>query len=63
MDGKSFPECSVSTGVPQRSILGSSLFCLCINDLDDVICGIFIYVDDSALYFKFDQASELWHYS
>ena len=32
-----------------------------INDLlDDVICNIAIYADDSTLYSKCDQASDLW---
>ena len=32
-----------------------------INDLpDDVICNIAIYVDDTTLYSKCDQASDLW---
>ena len=31
------------------------------NDLfDDVLCGIAIYADDTTLYFKCDQASDLW---
>ena len=36
-------------------------FLLYINDLpDDVICNIAIYVDDTTLYFKCDQSSNLW---
>ena len=31
-----------------------------INNLDDVICNIAIYVDDTTLYSKFDHASDLW---
>ena len=32
-----------------------------INDLpDDVICNIAIYDDDTTLYSKYDQASDLW---
>ena len=42
------------------SILDPSLFLLYINDLDDVICNIAVYVDDTTLYSKFDQASDLW---
>ena len=31
------------------------------NDLpDDVICDIAIYVDDTTLYYKCDQAFDLW---
>ena len=43
------------------SILGSTLFLLYINDLpDDVICNIAIYADDTTLYSKCDQPSDLW---
>ena len=39
----------------------STLFLLYINDLpDNVICNIAICVDDTTLYSKFDQASDLW---
>ena len=42
----------VSAGVPQDSILGSTFFLLYINDiLDDVICNIAIYDDDTTLFF------------
>ena len=34
---------------------------LYINDLpDDVICNISIYADDTALYSKCDEVSDLW---
>ena len=36
-------------------------FLLYINNLpDDVICDIAIYADDTTLYSKCDQASDLW---
>ena len=61
LDGKSSQEYSVNAGAPQGSILGLTLFLLYINDLlDDVICDIAIYADDTALYSKCDQASDLW---
>ena len=47
LDGQSSQECPVNAAVPQRSILGHTLFLLYINDLpDDVICSIAIYADD-----------------
>ena len=56
-DGKYLQEHSVNAGVPQSFILGPTLFLLYINDLpDDVICDIAIYVDDTTLYSKRDQA-------
>ena len=40
---------------------GPTLFLLHINDLpDDVICDIAIYADDTTLYSKCYQASDLW---
>ena len=43
------------------SILGPTLFALYINELpDDVTCDIASYGDDTTLYSKFDQATDLW---
>ena len=60
LDGKSSQEYPVNAGVPQGSILHHTLFLQYINDLsDDVICNIAIYADDTTLYSKCDQASDL----
>ena len=61
LDGKSSQEYPANAGVPQGSILALTLFLLYINDLpDDFICDIAIYADDTTLYCKRDQASDLW---
>ena len=60
LDGKSSKEYSLSAGVPQGFILGRTLFLLYSNDLPDVICDITVYVHDTNLYSKCNQASDLW---
>ena len=58
---KSLQEYPVNAGVPNGSIPGPALSLLYINDLpDDVVCDIAIYADDTTLYSKCDQASDLW---
>ena len=57
LDGKSLQEYLVNAGVLQGSILGSTVF----NDLpDNVFCDIAIYADDTTLYPKCNQVSDLW---
>ena len=61
LNGNSSKEYPVNEGGSQGSILGPTCFLLYINDLlDDVICNVAIYADDTTLYSKFDQASDLW---
>ena len=61
LDGKTSQEYPVNAGLPQGSILGPTLYLLYINNLpDDVICDIAISADDTTLYSKCDQASNLW---
>ena len=60
LDGKGSLEYLVNAGVPEGSILGLTLFLLYINDLrDDVMCDIAINADDTTLYSKCHQASDL----
>ena len=59
--GKSSQEYQVNAEFPEGSIYGPTLFLLYVNDLPhDVMCNIAIYADDATLYFKCDQASDLW---
>ena len=61
LDGKSLQQYPVNVGVPQVSIFCPTVFLLYINDCpDNVICDIAIYGNDTTLYSKSDQASDLW---
>ena len=61
LDGKSSQKYPVNAGVAEGSIFIPTLFLLYINDLsDDLICNIAINADDTTLYSKCDQASDLW---
>ena len=60
LDVRSSQEYPLNAGAPRGSILVPTLFLLYINDLPDVIYNIAIYADDTTLYSKCDQASDLW---
>ena len=61
LDGKPSYEYPFNAGVSWCFIFCTTPFFLCINDLrDDVVFNNAIYADDTTLYSKFDQASDLW---
>ena len=61
LDGKYSQEYLVNTRVRQGSILDPTLFLLYTDDLpNDVIYNVAIYADNTTLYSKYNQASDLW---
>ena len=62
LDGKSSEEYSTNAVLhPRDSILDPTPLLLYIHDLlDDVVCDIAIYADDTIFYSKCDQVSDLW---
>ena len=38
----------------------SNNFLICTDELLDDICNVAIYADDTTLYLKYDEASDLW---
>ena len=51
LEGESSSEVPVTSGVPQGSVLGSLLFLLCINDLQQNIQSqVRLFADDTAVY-------------
>ena len=51
----------IDDGVPQGSVLEPTLFLQYINNLtDDAISNIAVYADDTVIYSKCDQVTNLW---
>ena len=57
LNGKRLQDYLVNAGVPQGSIFGPVFF---LQYIDDVVCYIAIYAEDTTLYFKLYQTSDLW---
>ena len=60
LGGNSSEEYLVNVGALQGSFLGPRFFLLFILLFINVICDIANYADDTTLYCKCDQASDLW---
>ena len=59
LNQKSSQEYLANAGIHQGSIPGPTFFLLYFNELSDVTCNIAIYADDTSLYSKCDQTSDL----
>ena len=56
LEGESSEVLSVTSGIPQGSVLGPILFLLYINDLPDVITSqVRLFADDTAVYLTLDK--------
>ena len=57
LDRKRLQDYLVNAGVPPGSIFSPVFF---LQYIDDVVCYIAIYAEDTTLYFKLYQTSDLW---
>ena len=61
LDEKFFEGYSVNPGVLEGFIFIATLLLLYMNSLpDELICKVAIYADNTTVYYKCDQASDLW---
>ena len=59
LEGQHSKTYSITSGVPQGSILGPTMFLMFINDLpDNLVCNLVMYADDSTLYSCLDEKSD-----